>query len=279
MRRLFVLSFALLLMSGCSIMDKNESDSRYTLKQDIAPDNPPDVSNVPDAVPVALPYSRGGNRPKYEVWGKNYAVMDSHVGYVEEGTASWYGLKFHGHQTANGEIYDIYKMSAAHKSLPIPSFARVTNLENGKQVVVRVNDRGPFHGNRLIDLSYAAAARLDMLGKGTAHVRVESIDASMASVPEILPESQQPILAATPVSEASKYLQVGAYGSQSNAENAQRKLSEMLTTDVQVVEVESNGRRLHRVLVGPLAAGLSVDGLISRIVGAGYSSPILVDSP
>jgi rare lipoprotein A (peptidoglycan hydrolase) len=135
------------------------------MKQDKAPVNPPDVSNVPDAVPVDVAYSRGGNKPEYQVWGKTYRVLDTHIGYKEQGIASWYGLKFHGHKTSNGEIYDIYKMSAAHKSLPIPSYARVTNLDNGKSVIVRVNDRGPFHEDRLIDLSYSAASRLEITQK------------------------------------------------------------------------------------------------------------------
>ncbi len=280
--RILVLSlYALLVLTGCSLLDR-ESDSRYTMRDDKAPVSPPDVSGIPDAVPVSLPYSRGGNKPTYQVWGRSYSVLPSHVGYVAEGTASWYGLKFHGHETANGEIYDIYKMSAAHKSLPIPSFARVTNLDNGNQVIVRVNDRGPFHGDRLIDLSYAAAARLGMLSKGTGHVRVEGIDVGAAQIP-VTPviQSTQPIpeprLNGAVVS--GQYLQVGAYGDPNNALNAQRRLSERLPASVQVVEVESGGRRLHRVLVGPLAAGLSLQGMVDQIMGAGYSSPILVDSP
>lgn len=276
MRMIVLILLTLVSLVGCSFMDKEKSDSRYTMQQDKAPVNPPDVSFVPDAIPVALPYSRGGNRSSYEVWGKRYAVMNTHLGYREEGTASWYGLKFHGHQTANGEVYDIYKMSAAHKSLPIPSFARVTNLDNGKQVIVRVNDRGPFHGDRLIDLSYAAASRLDMLAKGTGRVRVEAIDARMAIVPEAPVQSANSQIAS--VDTGSKFLQVAAFGNQTNALNTQLRLAQLLGTEVQVVEVDTGGGRLHRVLVGPVPSGLSLDGLINRIVGAGYSSPILVDS-
>lgn len=276
MRMTVLILLTLVSLVGCSFMDKEKSDSRYTMRQDKAPVNPPDVSFVPDAIPVALPYSRGGNRSSYEVWGKRYAVMNTHLGYREEGIASWYGLKFHGHQTANGEVYDIYKMSAAHKSLPIPSFARVTNLDNGKQVIVRVNDRGPFHGDRLIDLSYAAASRLDILAKGTGRVRVEAIDARMAIVPDAPVQSAHSQIAS--VDTGSKFLQVAAFGNQTNALNAQLRLAQLLGTEVQVVEVDTGGGRLHRVLVGPVRSGLSLDGLINRIVGAGYSSPILVDS-
>ncbi|QTF91452.1 septal ring lytic transglycosylase RlpA family protein, partial [Halomonas sp. BM-2019] len=133
---------------------------RYAMSGDAYPLDPPDVSQIPDAVPRSEPPSRGGNRPTYEVWGKTYRVLPDARGYARQGTASWYGEKFHGYATSNGEIYDMYKMTAAHRSLPLPSYVRVTSQENGRSVIVRVNDRGPFHNNREIDLSYAAAARL-----------------------------------------------------------------------------------------------------------------------
>lgn len=149
---------------------------RYAMSGDAYPEQPPDVSQLPDAVPRVEPPSRGGNRPTYEVWGKTYQVLPDSRGYAKAGTASWYGEKFHGYATSNGEIYDMYKMSAAHRSLPLPTYARVTSLENGRSVIVRVNDRGPFHSDREIDLSYAAAARLDILDRGTGGVKVEAID-------------------------------------------------------------------------------------------------------
>lgn len=152
------------------------SGERYAMSGDAYPENPPDVSKIPDAVPRVEAPSRGGNRPTYEVWGKTYRVMPDASGYARQGTASWYGEKFHGYATSNGEIYDMYKMSAAHRSLPLPTYARVTSLDSGRSVIVRVNDRGPFHNDREIDLSYAAAARLDILDSGTGRVKVEAID-------------------------------------------------------------------------------------------------------
>lgn len=152
------------------------ADGRYAMNGDAYPENPPDVSRIPDAVPRVEAPSRGGNRPVYEVWGKTYRVLPDARGYERQGTASWYGEKFHGYATSNGEIYDMYKMSAAHRSLPLPTYARVTSLDNGRSVIVRVNDRGPFHSDREIDLSYAAAARLDILDRGTGRVKVEAID-------------------------------------------------------------------------------------------------------
>lgn len=271
-----------LVLVGCSTPEK-VSDPRYTMKQDTAPINPPDVSNVPDAVPMDVAYSRGGNKPLYQVWGKSYKVLDTHLGYREEGIASWYGLKFHGHKTANGEIYDIYKMSAAHKSLPIPSYARVTNLDNGKSVIVRVNDRGPFHENRIIDLSYAAASRLDITQKGTGRVLVEAIDARGAQRPQpdstAVAQSPAPANAVSQQNFEGRFLQVGAFGNAENAQRAQMKLASISGENVSVVPLDRAGQQLHRVLVGPLSAGISLDGLINRLVDAGYSAPILVDSP
>ncbi|HEY0802323.1 MAG TPA: septal ring lytic transglycosylase RlpA family protein, partial [Steroidobacteraceae bacterium] len=138
---------------------------------------PPAAESVPDLVPRVEPRSRHGNPPFYDVFGKRYFVLSSNVGYVERGVASWYGPGFHKVRTSNGETYDMYAMTAAHRTLPLPVFVRVTNLQNGRSVVVRVNDRGPFVGNRIIDLSYTAASKLGMLRNGTAMVEVRSLDA------------------------------------------------------------------------------------------------------
>ncbi|KAA0019359.1 septal ring lytic transglycosylase RlpA family protein [Salinicola corii] len=165
------------ILAGCAGGGgSQQGGGRYAMDQDAYPDSPEDVANVPDAVPRVEPRSRSGNRSTYSVWGKTYHVLDDPTGYSAEGRASWYGVKFQGYDTANGETYDMYKMSAAHRSLPLPTYARVTNLDNGRKVIVRVNDRGPFHSDRLIDLSYAAAARLGILKGGTGRVKVEAID-------------------------------------------------------------------------------------------------------
>jgi rare lipoprotein A len=161
---------------------KAKTESRYAIKQDLGPKQHKDMSNAPDAVPKVEPHSRGGNKSRYEVWGKSYSVMASSIGFKQRGLASWYGQKFHGHLTSNGETYDMYAMTAAHKSLPLPTYARITNLANNKTVIVRVNDRGPFHGDRVIDLSYAAASKLDYRKTGVAEVLVEAIDARQWSL-------------------------------------------------------------------------------------------------
>jgi rare lipoprotein A len=132
----------------------------------------PDISGIPEPLPVAEPLARYGNRSPYTVLGRSYHVMGDSAGYSERGVASWYGNKFHGRPTSSFEPYDMYKFTAAHRTLPLPSYVQVTNLDNGRSVVVRVNDRGPFHGDRLIDLSYVAAVKLDMIQRGTARVEV-----------------------------------------------------------------------------------------------------------
>ncbi|WP_233350294.1 septal ring lytic transglycosylase RlpA family protein [Kushneria phosphatilytica] len=179
-------SLLCLLLAGCAGSGggvqhggtaKSSGDGgRYSQSRDGYPDGSIDVSNVPDAVPRVEPRSASGNRSTYSVWGQTYHVMNDADGYSAVGRASFYGTKFHGYATASGEEYSMYRMTAAHKTLPLPTYVRVTNLANQRHVIVKVNDRGPFHDNRLIDLSYAAAARLDMLDKGTARVRVTAID-------------------------------------------------------------------------------------------------------
>jgi rare lipoprotein A len=152
----------------------------------------PEANSVPDAVPRVEARSRYGNPPFYQVFGKRYYVLSSNVGYVERGVASWYGPGFHKIRTSNGESYDMYAMTAAHKTLPLPAYVRVTNLQNGRSVVVRVNDRGPFVGNRIIDLSYTAAAKLDMVRNGTAFVEVRSIDPSAAATAPLTASTATP---------------------------------------------------------------------------------------
>src|ERR1700733_6010316 len=160
----------------------------------VRPRNAPDANQVPDAVPREEPRSAFGNPPFYYVGGHRYVVLPSASGYVERGVASWYGTEFHGLRTSAGESYDMFAMTAAHKTLPLPCYARVTNLSNGRNVVVRINDRGPFVANRIIDLSYSAAARLDMIRNGTAFVQVEVLTpaapALTASMPVNAPAAQ-----------------------------------------------------------------------------------------
>lgn len=275
LRKLVVLCISLVIV-GCS--STNTNNGRYSMRHDKAPDQPVDVSHVKDAVPKVEPKSRGGNKSPYTVLGKQYHIMNSAAGYREVGTASWYGKKFHGHKTSNGEVYDMYKMSAAHKSLPIPTYLKVTNLDNNRQVIVRVNDRGPFHGNRLIDLSYAAASKLDMLKKGTARVRLEAIDPhawhKASGTTAVVVQNSLPDTA------SGRYLQVGAYSSRNTAEFVQSQLSPLLAgLSVQVRPTTNSSRTLYRVQVGPLKSSTSVPDLVNQVEQMGYPGSRLVDFP
>ncbi|KAA0876533.1 septal ring lytic transglycosylase RlpA family protein [Nitrincola tapanii] len=303
MRVLFIfLSVAFLLLSGCATQPPSVSDGgtkppassggRYAMKHDRYPVNPPDVSKIPDAEPRFEPYSRGGNRSPYEVFGQTYYVLPTAVGYREKGMASWYGEKFHGHHTSNGEVYDMYTMTAAHKSLPLPTFARVTNLDNGRSVIVRVNDRGPFHEDRIIDLSYAAAHRLDILREGTGRVEVEALTpgrwteaiaqsgAQAGAASANIPAQRVEPAAAPVVTRDNRYLQVGAFSVEATARQVQTRLVSLSEgLPVGVYQVNPSERPLYRVKIGPLQAGQSLEGLISRLAAAGFHSPHLVDMP
>ncbi|MBF6025148.1 septal ring lytic transglycosylase RlpA family protein [Lysobacter niastensis] len=181
-------------------------------EKDTTPDHVPDVDEIPEPEVTSEPRSKVGNRPVYAVLGKKYKVLDNPKGYVEKGTASYYGQKFHGRKTSNLEVYDMYAFTAAHKTLPLPSFARVTNLDNGKSVVVRVNDRGPFHEGRVIDLSYAAAVKLGITQRGTGRVEVRALtaddDGRSTAAAEPAPKPAKPsaidtLVAAMPIASAN----------------------------------------------------------------------------
>lgn len=223
---------------------------------------PPDLASIPDAVPRTEPLHRYANRP-YTVFGKNYVPVASRQPYKERGMASWYGKKFHGQKTSSGEVYDMYKMSAAHKTLPIPSYARVTNVKNGRSVVVRINDRGPFHSDRIIDLSYAAAYKLGYIAAGSAMVEVESVEAAQAS--EIK----------NTIEEKTTYIQVGAFSSRGNAEDYRERVARQLAWLTDGVQVLSIGN-LWRLHVGPYAGSDAARPIAERIEAELKLKPLLV---
>ncbi|MGB7931857.1 MAG: septal ring lytic transglycosylase RlpA family protein [Gammaproteobacteria bacterium] len=258
----FVLVTAL-FFSGCS-----SRVSRDTT--DAAPQAPIDISDIPDAVPRDEPLSRYGNPVSYEVMGHRYYTLKSRNNYVERGIASWYGTKFHGLRTSSGEPYDLYKMTAAHKTLPLPTFARVTNLKNGRSVIVKINDRGPFHPNRIIDLSYVAAAKLGILEYGTGLVEVEAINLSAPKKPMLAarePETHQ---------SASLFLQVGAFRNRDNAQRLSSKLQNAKIGDIHIMEVSNASGHIYRVRIGPLDSVDEADRLSSTLISNGYSSTQVV---
>lgn len=278
MNRLLLPLLALALaLVGCASRD---GGGRYSMQRDRGPDRVVDLAHVPDAVPRSEPLSRWGNKSPYEVLGKRYYVLPSAEGYRARGNASWYGKKFHGHTTSNGEIYDMYQMTAAHKSLPLPSFVKVTNLENGRQVIVRVNDRGPFHADRLIDLSYAAAYRLGMLQNGTARVEVEAIMAGSSEA--VLAQSRQPRPAPPAAGQAAsggRSLQVAAFSTESKAQAVAARLLGLLQEPVQVRPVQRDTRTLYRVQLGPLSGNRPLGWILEQLDAAGFPGAHLVDLP
>jgi rare lipoprotein A len=257
------------------------------------------AANGPQGVPRFEPRSRYGNPPFYDVFGKRYYVLSSSSAYVERGVASWYGPGFHKVRTSTGEIYDMYGMTAAHKTLPLPAYVRVTNLQNGRSIVVRVNDRGPFVGNRIIDLSYTAASRLDMLRSGTAMVEVRALDPGQP-----IRDSAAPLLAAAPTPDATTtvpatasatagaagaipastppavatpaaaarpilFLQAGAFADPANAERLAAKLRGGNYGSIFVRNDLIAGRKMYRVRIGPVADVPEFDRIVAALESVG----------
>ncbi|MFA7618867.1 MAG: septal ring lytic transglycosylase RlpA family protein [Thiohalomonadaceae bacterium] len=279
------------LLAGCGEMPVRDG----------GPGRPVDLSGVPDATPRWEPRSRYGNPPEYTVNGRTYRVMESAAGYLEQGLASWYGTKFHGQYTSSREIYDMYGMTAAHRSLPLPTYVRVTNLQNGRSVVVKVNDRGPFHDDRIIDLSYAAAHKLGIISNGVARVEVRALDPvgpggtpvtaavvtaqpgfrtdEAAPAPVPLPAPTPVPVAATPAPPGSTlYLQVGAFASRASAERLRHELTahENMTAAVDETPHPDHGV-LYRVRLGPLPTAEDAERLRERITALGLGTPRVVN--
>lgn len=241
--------------------------SRYRDTRDGGPDAPAvDVSKLVEPKPKSEPRARYGNKSPYSVLGKTYKVMPDAHNYVERGTASWYGNKFHGYMTSSLEPYDMYQFSAAHKTLPLPSYVRVTNIDNGKSVVVRVNDRGPFHDNRLIDLSYAAAVRIGVWPKGTGMVEVRVLD---GAVPE--PKPSRAVTATG--SHARVFVQLGAFADRSNAQAIVQRIAQAGLGRASIVTTRIDSRQIHRVRMGPLQSVAEADALVIRLEKQGLGMP------
>jgi rare lipoprotein A len=253
MSRLVRSAGVLMLMAlvGCS-SGGGHSDGRplYELKP----------HEVPEPVPQAESILAAGNTSPYRVNGKTYRVMDSAEGYREEGTASWYGRKFHGRRTANGELFNAYAATAAHRSLPIPCYVRVTNLENHSSMIVRVNDRGPFHADRIIDLSYAAAVRLGFEKQGTAPIRVELLEV----------EGGEDLRMAAPGAGHYRYIQVGSFSKQASADALSTQLRSQMQAPVAVSEILLGDSPYYRVRVGPVEVHQELLALHRQLQELGY---------
>jgi rare lipoprotein A len=252
----FTLASLAVLLTACGTHKTIVNDSAPTVY-------PANLELTPDAVPKAEPKSRGGNPASYEVFGKTYYVLSSSEGFSQRGMASWYGTKFHGNKTSNGEIYDMYAMTAAHKTLPIPTYVEVTNLSNGKKITVRVNDRGPFHEGRIIDLSYTAATKLGTIQNGTSPVSIRAINTS---------SYERPSKQTTPSnSKGHLFIQAGAFASLNNATKLKNKLIDVNINNIVINTDNSSANPLYRVQVGPYTAISEADSMRLKLHQTGFS--------
>lgn len=242
---------ALMLLAACA------GDKKKDTQQADGPSSRQiTADDVRDAVPKNEPLARYGNHSPYTVLGKTYTVLPSSKGYHERGIASWYGSKFHGRRTSSGELYDMHLPTAAHKSLPLPTYAEVKNLDNGRSMIVKINDRGPFHEDRIIDLSYAAAIKLGVDRTGTARVDVRAIDVKTSKK------------ASVKLADGT-FLQVGAFSKRKTAEDLAGK---MMAAQLKPVTVQKS-RGLYKVWIGPYASEAEIEASARRVVELGYERP------
>ncbi len=244
----------LVVVSGCAL---------YVSVPDSAPQNT-SLAATEDASPRAEPKSKYGNPSSYVVLGKTYHTMLSAEGFTERGTASWYGKKFHGRKTSSGEIYDMYRMTAAHKHLPLPTYVEVTNLRNKRRVIVKVNDRGPFHDDRIIDLSYAAARKLGIVDQGTGYVEVKALTPGEGRTADV-------VTSGVPQVGAPQFLQIGAFADRTNAERLGARLRAAVSVGVHIDESISMGKSLFKVKLGPLERADFTEDLMATLVTLGIA--------
>ena len=268
-----VLVFSLCLLVGCV--------HRTVQPQDGGPRGEVDVSAIPDTIAKPVTRTNAGNKSPYTVLGKTYAVLESSRGYNAEGLASWYGSKFHGRNTSNGEVFDMYQLTAAHKHLPIPTYAEVTNLENGRKVIVRINDRGPFHSDRIIDLSWAAAAKLGFADKGTARIKMVTLDPDTGKLPQATSVARPaPLLPVTEVTDIpaparlpeNSYYQIAALSDRLVAADMAREVETATKYPVRIDWDESSASPIYRVLIGPIRDRVETERLATTLKNNGLNT-------
>ena len=266
----YLLLVIVLIISSCSKKPQKRTpitnEGRYAIAQDVAPSLTDfDTSAIEQWDIQHEPKSKYGNHSPYVVFGKTYYVSEAKVDFEQTGTASWYGKKFHGHTTSNMEIFDMYKFTAAHRTLPLPCYVEVTNLDNNKKVVVRVNDRGPFKSKRIIDLSWAAAKALEYDKKGLANVHIKLLH------PATQKESQPQTVQLSDPNDllTMKYLQIGAFAEKTRALEVANQLSKIIFLPVHVTNTLA-AVPLYRVRIGPLSETENIIDIIQKVNKIGY---------
>lgn len=275
--RLVTILLISIALSACGSLPHN----RYGFAQDNAPAEPVDHEGVADAIPRHEPRSKYGNPKTYVVQGRRYTVRDNARGFQQTGIASWYGTKFHGHRTSSGETYDMYAMTAAHKTLPLPVYVEVRNLDNGRKIIVRVNDRGPFASGRIIDLSFVAAKKLGITEKGTGRVEIRVIEPNTTTPASqnvaTSPATTGTTSAATTLAAAGQlYLQVGAFTDHNNATQLVNRLMASTTENVLINRKNTGAYNIYQVRIGPLQSEADAQNLRVTLEPLGLDSPNLV---
>ncbi len=246
-----------ILLIVCAVLIQGCSQIKQVEGVKDGPGRELDVSSIPDAIPRSEPITVAGNKNPYTVFGKTYHLLPSAEKYRQVGIASWYGTKFHGNPTSNGEIYDMYAMTGAHKTLPIPSYVRVTNLENNRSIVIRINDRGPFHRDRIIDLSYVGALKLGFADQGTARVEVQALRPETKPNGQLVeletqiqpqPQARRKIVDLPELPRGGVFLQIGAFIERSGAEILKEKIQPLTSLSIEVLQ----HKNLFKVKIGPI---------------------------
>ncbi|MBL4852373.1 MAG: septal ring lytic transglycosylase RlpA family protein [Gammaproteobacteria bacterium] len=276
-------SFIALLLATCVLVacssapKKTSSPTKQPTSSDGAPHRNIDIAAIPNAVPKREPRSKYGNPKSYVVFGKRYHTLSSSKGFVQRGIASWYGTKFHGRRTSSGEPYDMFAMTAAHKTLPLPTYVEVTNLDNGRKIIVKVDDRGPFVSGRIIDLSHTAARKLNIIGSGTGRVEVRALDpGKLRATTKPLKTTKQKISA---TATERLFIQIGAFSHSSNAENLQKDLYARLGPRWRINTHYNDAEKLYRVRIGPIASNEDAERVHARLHRIGFpNSRVVLES-
>lgn len=262
------LLMVLVLLSSCGVKDGPPSDYSRHWK------------DIQDAVPKDEPHSKYGNPGSYEVFGERYHVVENNKGFRQKGIASWYGSKFHGQRTSSGETYNMYAMTAAHKTLKIPAYVEVTNTANGRKAIVKVNDRGPFHEGRIIDLSYAAATKLGVAATGTAPVTIRVVipgaEAINSSNVDVEHKAASTINPAYTFDGGRVYVQIAAYNTEENALKMLDKLRNENFSSVRIHVENNKGAMLYRVRIGPVPTTYVAEKLLAQLKEINHNNAKIV---
>jgi rare lipoprotein A len=247
--KLIAIFVAIIHLAACSSSSNNDGPPKYAVNLD----------HVKEPVPKKEPKSKYGNPSTYKVFGKQYKTLDHSKNFTQTGKASWYGTKFHGRRTSSGEPYDMLSLTGAHKTLPLPTYAKVTNTDNNKSIIIKINDRGPFHDDRILDLSYAAAAKLGVLTKGTANIKLTAINPD-----DYVPNDINVIK-----------MQIGVFSERQNAQKLVTNVSKIIKHPIKITNEHQGKKAVYKVHIGPFPAD-KIEQIKTKLASINISNPITV---